>query len=293
MSKTKKTYLAIILFLALFLRLWNITKVPVSLFGDELDVGYHAYSIIETARDYQGNFMPVDFHSMAEWRTPLFLYAAVPTVALFGITPLGVRLPAVIFAVAGILAMYLLTRKISRTGKHRSFKIGSVELQLEDIVAFVMAIAPWHIQYSRAAFEVTMLLAFLLFGIYYFLESLDTKGRGLWISVTLLTFTPWIYNTAKLFTPLLMLTLFIIWRKEILSIPVKQKKLSILAGLVVGIPILASLAFGGGTQRAGFTSVFTDNATIREIGEQRMQDAHYNGEPIINTGNNFWDRFYF
>ena len=81
-----KILLITVLIITAFLRLWKISEVPVSLFGDELDVGYHAYSILKTGRDYSGNFMPIHFKSLAEWRTPLYLYSAVPTVALFGIS---------------------------------------------------------------------------------------------------------------------------------------------------------------------------------------------------------------
>src|SRR4030042_6462040 len=112
MKVNHKTILLLIILLAAFMRLWNIDKVPVSLFGDELDVGYQAYSILKTGRDYSGNFMPLHFQSLAEWRTPLYLYSAVPTVAVFGISPLGVRLPAMIFGVLGIYVFYLLVREI-------------------------------------------------------------------------------------------------------------------------------------------------------------------------------------
>src|SRR3989344_1271339 len=98
MDKNKKILIVILLFAA-FLRFWKINEVPVSLFGDELDVGYQAYSILKTGKDYSGNFWPLHFHSLAEWRTPLYLYSSVPTVALFGISPLGVRLPAALFGV--------------------------------------------------------------------------------------------------------------------------------------------------------------------------------------------------
>jgi hypothetical protein len=81
-SKTKLVLIAILI-VAAFLRLWKLSQVPVSLFGDEVDVGYQAYSILKTGRDYYGNFLPVHFHSLAEWRTPLYIYTAVPTVAIF------------------------------------------------------------------------------------------------------------------------------------------------------------------------------------------------------------------
>src|SRR3990172_4713154 len=112
MKINKKFILWSTILLATFLRIWQIEKVPVSLFGDELDVGYQAYSIIQTGRDYNGNFMPLHFQSLAEWRTPLYLYSAVPTVALFGVSPLGVRLPAAIFGILGVLGIYLLIKEL-------------------------------------------------------------------------------------------------------------------------------------------------------------------------------------
>src|SRR3990167_1678244 len=141
-TKNLKTYLLIgILVIATVLRLWRIDQVPVSLFGDELDVGYQAYSILKTGKDYSGNPWPLHFQSLAEWRTPLYLYSAVPTVALFGITPLGVRLPAAIFGILTIPIMYLLGRELTK-----SEKIGL-------LAAVVLTFSPWHLQYSRAGFE--------------------------------------------------------------------------------------------------------------------------------------------
>ena len=107
--RIRKLLLIIILFAA-FLRLWKLSSVPVSLFGDELDVGYHAYSILKTGKDYSGNFMPLHFQSLAEWRTPLYLYSAVPTVAIFGVSQLGVRLPAAMFGILGVWGLYLLVK---------------------------------------------------------------------------------------------------------------------------------------------------------------------------------------
>src|SRR5580765_951091 len=115
--KNTKLVLVTILLVATFLRVWQIDRVPVSLFGDELDLGYQAYSILKTGKDYYGNSWPIHFHSIAEWRTPLYLYSAVPTVALFGISPLGVRLPAMIFGIGGVLALYLLFKQLFKDEK--------------------------------------------------------------------------------------------------------------------------------------------------------------------------------
>src|SRR3989344_2922211 len=164
----KKVSLISIFVVAFFLRAYNLSEVPVSLFGDELDVGYHAYSILKTGKDYMGNPRPLHFQSIAEWRTPLYLYSAVPTVALFGILPLGVRLPAAIFGVLSIIGMYLLVKELYTFVRIEERILGD---KLALVAALVMAISPWHIQYSRAGFEVTQLLAFLLFGLYFFIRS--------------------------------------------------------------------------------------------------------------------------
>src|SRR3989339_329750 len=136
MRKYSNLLLIGILVIASLLRLWQLDRVSVSLFGDELDVGYHAYSILKTGRDYSGNFLPIHFQSLAEWRTPLYLYSAVPTVAIFGINALGVRLPAAIFGILGILGIYLLIKELTDNKN------------LGLISAAILAINPWHLQYS-------------------------------------------------------------------------------------------------------------------------------------------------
>jgi len=262
---SSKKILIAVLALATILRLWRISDVPVSLFGDELDVGYHAYSILKTGKDYSGNSWPLHFHSLAEWRTPLYLYSAVPTVALFGISPLGVSLPAAVFGVLGIFAFYLLIKELTKNEV------------LALVSAAVLTFSPWHIQYSRAAFEVTQLLFFLILGLYFFFKALK-DGRWLWISVSLLVLTPLIYSTAKLFVPFLLIFLLISYRKEIFKISKKYLVWAVVAGVIFGAPTAYSTFFGGGTQRFSYISVFTDPTRETEIGYARLIDAQVRKE---------------
>lgn len=261
----KKWILIIILLIASLLRLYKLSSVPVSLFGDELDVGYHAYSIMKTGKDYYGNPWPLHFHSLAEWRTPLYLYSAVPTAAIFGITPLGVRLPAAIFGILGIFAFYLLIKQITN------------HLSLATLSAFVLALSPWHIQYSRAGFEVTLLLLLLLLGLWLFFKSLK-EGKYLWLSAICFAFTPWVYSTAKLFTPLLLLFLIVLYWKEIFSLSKKYLAFAFLAFFIFTAPIAISTLWGGGAQRFGYISVFTNPVTEPEVGFARLNDARVRGE---------------
>lgn len=272
----KKVLFLILIFVA-FLRLYKITVNPPSLFGDELDLGYQAYSILKTGKDYQGNFMPLHFHSLAEWRTPLYLYSAVPTVAIFGITPLGVRLPAAIFGTLGIYAFYLLVHKLSKNQR------------LAILAALLLAINPWHLQYSRAGFEVTEMLFFLILGVYLFLKSLKSS-KYLWLSVLFLTLPPWIYSTAKFFSPIFMLGLFILYKKEIFSIQKRQLILSSIVGMVLILPLLYVNFFGGGATRFNYISVFSDPVIESEVGTFRQVDAKARGETGLGLSPTLIDR---
>lgn len=275
--KHSKLILVIILLVAFFLRIYQVNKVPVSLFGDELDLGYQAYSILKTGKDYYGNPWPTQFHSLAEYRTPLYLYSAVPTVAIWGISPYGVRLPAVIFGVLGVLALYLLVKELT---------------QREDLAlvsAAVLTFSPWHLHYSRAGFEVTELLFFLIIGVYFFFKGLK-NGKWLWLSVVFLVITPWIYSTAKLFTPFLMLFLFIVYFKEIFKLPKKYLIYTVIAGLLFGLPLTYSILKT--PQRFDYISVFSDPTIEPQIGTLRGRDAAMRGEKGTGLNPTLIDRLF-
>ena len=282
-TKSRLILLAILL-IASVLRLWKLSSNPVSLFGDELDVGYQAYSILKTGSDYYGNFMPIHFHSLAEWRTPLYLYSAAPTVAIFGISPLGVRLPAAIFGILGVYVIYLLAKEILSYNK-----IPTIKHTQALLAALLLSLSPWHIQYSRAGFEVTLLLLLLLSALWLFFKSL-TNAKYLWLSVACFALTPWVYSTAKLFTPMLLIYLFIAWRKEILSFSKKYLAFAFLALLIIGAPIAISTVRGGGSQRFGYISVFTDPTTESEVGAARQVDARERGETGTGLTPKLFDR---
>ncbi len=270
--KKSTVILLLILIFASYLRLNKLDKVPVSMFGDELDAGYQAYSILKTGKDYSGNFMPIHMQSLAEWRTSLYLYSIVPTVAVFGITPLGVRLPAALFGILGVWALYLLVKELVD-------RINKKELRYLPIVAaFVLTISPWHIEYSRAGFEVTEMIFCLLIGLVIFLRSLRLKGKYLWLSGVFFMLIPWIYSTGKLFVPMFLLLLFVLFIKDIVKLPRKQLLFVVVSMLIVGIPILYSTLFGGGTARFNYISIFGDPTLEPEIGTARGEDALSRGE---------------
>lgn len=270
----KKNILVVfLLFISFFLRFYLVEKVPPSLFGDELDVGYHAYSVIKTGKDYSGNFLPLEFHSIAEWRTPLFIYSTIPTVFIFGITPLGVRLPSIIFGTLGVGAFYLLLMELSDWLKIKKGKLFAL------LGGLFLSINPWHIHYSRAAFEATELLFFLTLGLFFFLKSFK-KGFYLPLSFTFFLLTPWIYSTAKLFIPLFFLTLFFVWGKDILKIKRKFLIGSFLIATILTLPLVYTIFVGHGAERASYLDITKDKDFVISIEEKRLKDMLLGQKPF-------------
>lgn len=261
MKKIIKEYgvLILIILLASILRLWHLDSVPVSLFGDEADVGYQAYSLAQTGKDYMGNLLPSQVESLADKKPALYSYTLIPFVAVFGISPIGVRLPAALFGILNVLLIYLIAQSF--------FKNKAISL----LSALLLAISPWHIQYSRFGFEGTEMLSFYLGGLYCFFKGINNY-RWLVLSSALFGLTLWTYHSAKIFLPLTIIILIIIWRKELINIPKKYLLISALTLIIVSAPIGWDILFGGGTERFGSTSVLNDKTIIGEIGSKRLQD---------------------
>jgi 4-amino-4-deoxy-L-arabinose transferase-like glycosyltransferase len=275
----KKSFLVLILILvvATFLRVYQLDKVPPSLFGDEVDVGYNAYSLLKTGQDLYGQTLPVLIRSLSEYRAPLFIYSDVPFIAVFGLNEWGVRLAAAFWGVISIAGLYFLTRKLFNE-------------KVALISAFSLAISPWHIQYSRAGFEVTMLLAFETLGTFFFIKGLEKK-YFLILSAILFALTPYIYSTAVIFTPILVLLLLFINRKAIFKdLAVVVVALALVAALIVLAPYSYQTISGKAGERFSIISIFSnkelqDKVLLAQKNEQLplgLQKVFYN-KPLIWT----------
>ena len=260
MTKIQKTILIIILLLASFLRFYRLDQVPPSLFSDEVDLGYQGYSILKTGRDYSGNPFPTNFQSFADFRAPLYIYASIPTLAIFGLNEWGVRLPAAFFGMVSLVGMFLLVRKLT------------VNTWIALCSAFLLAISPWHLQYSRAGFEVTLMMSLLVWGTLLFLVGFKNKfylGAG----IILILMAIYSYSPAKLFVPLLVTGLIIIYKKQLLKLPGKFKLVLLAVLLLVMLPFLVDLFKGQATYRFSYTSIFSDPTVSKEIDVNRSIDS--------------------
>lgn len=272
-----RAFLFIVLATALVLRVVGLDKVPPELFGDEVDVGYHSYSLLKTGRDYYGQFLPTYIHSLSEWRTPLLMYVSAPFVGIFGLNEWGVRLPSAVFGVVAIFLLYALVKLLAGDRK------------VAILAGLMLAISPWHLQYSRAAFEVSLLLVLLLGGALAFLKGLK-KTSWLFASGALFALTLYTYSTAVLFTPLLIALLILINKRELVTLPRKRTLGAALLFALMFLPIAYNVLFGFAAERYGRFSVFTDEQVVGMVNRKRLEAGGGLLETAVHNKPIVWGR---
>jgi len=182
-----KLKLILILLLAAVLRFYQLGQVPSGLVNDEAAFGYNAYSLIKTGRDEFGQSWPIIFYSFGEGKLPVYIYLTLPSVAIFGLNEFAVRLPS---ALLGVLTVWVVSR-------------------WSLLAALVLATMPWHIHFSRAAFEANVALFFITLATWLWFK---TRRRWSLLGFILALFT---YNAARLFVPLWLAWLVAKERRQI------------------------------------------------------------------------------
>jgi 4-amino-4-deoxy-L-arabinose transferase-like glycosyltransferase len=162
------TYLLfIIIIIAAFFRLYNITQTPPGLYPDEAMNGTNAQETIAT-----GNFKV--FYPENNGREGLFINIQAISIMIFGNHPWALRGVSALFGIFTILGLYFLTKKLfEKFNSHYSlFKIHYSEA-IALLSSFLLATSFWHINFSRIGFRAIMAPFFLVWAIYFILKSFD------------------------------------------------------------------------------------------------------------------------
>ncbi len=223
------------------------TVSPPELFGDEVDVGYQAYSLLKTGKDVRNYPVPLYVHSLSESRAPLLIYATVPSILIFKNTIVGVRAPEYIFGSLAPIISVCLAYKLTRSKK------------ISLLTGFFLATLPWHIHYSRSAFEVVIMLDLIMAGTTLLLSQKRILG------VVLLFLSMYTYSTAVIFALCLFFGLWIL-------IPKIRHKTTFVAALIMCLPLIFNLIQGSASQRFSILSIFNENEQIKTITELRSVD---------------------
>ena len=260
MKKLNKIFLGLIILLAIFLRFFNLSSNPPSLYWEEAALGYDAYSILKTGKDFHGNSWPlVAFESFGDYKPSLYFYATVPFIAFFDLTALAVRFPSALFGSLTVLVIYLLTKQF--------FKKSIIPL----LSSLFLAISPWHLQFSRAAFEANLGLFLVILGIWLFIKGLK-KYHYLIISVVPLALSMYAYHANRVFVPLLGLCLGLFYLKRLIKFKARVILVFILF-IILTLPLAFRLNTPEIRQRFLETSAFSDPQIIIQSNQKIQEDG--------------------
>src|SRR3989344_3413927 len=272
MKKTTFIFLTIIILFASILRLWELGKVPISPDWDEVALGYNAYSILQTGRDEYGKFLPIVLRSFDDYKPALYAYFAIPSIVLFGFNTFAVRFPSAFFGVLAVIATYFLLKELFP--KAKQFSIFNFQFSIGEVASFLLAISPWHLQFSRIAFESNVGVAFNIFSVLFFLKGLK-KPLFLILSAILMGINIYIYQSEKVFTPLILFALVLIYRKEVFKIPKKYLVTAVLIGFAIVVPMLIyTFTNQDALQRARGVSVFSQSSLLEENSKKLLVDKN-------------------
>lgn len=222
MKKTKQV-LFLIFFVALILRLFKLDIIPPSISWDEAAVGYNAYSIANFGRDEYGKVFPLYFKSFGDDKRPVHVYFSATFVKLFGLSEFSVRFSSALFGILNVALIFYLGKIL--------FKKEEIGL----IAAFLMAISPYAIQFSRFNHELNFALFFFMMALILFFLSLEK--RNYLIPFSFLSFGICIlsYHSSLIVVPLIIILLIIFYYKNLL---VKSRYFFMGVGILSIIAIL-------------------------------------------------------
>lgn len=278
-----KVFLLIVIFLAFFLRFYQLGVNPPSLTWDEAAWGYNAYSLGVSGKDEFGKFLPITYlESFGDFKPPFYAYLDVIPVKLLGLNESATRIPSAFFGTLTVLLTFFLVRRIFYSSKHKNL--------LALISALFLAISPWHILLSRAAFEANVASFLLVFGIWAFLASVQSTGvknkfDARWyliISAVSFVLTMYTFNTERIVTPILVILLAVIFRKKLW----KMKKItfaSVVLGIILFLPLVGFLFSPQARLRYQEVNIFSNADVIKTANQEIANDNNVWWSKIIHN----------
>ncbi|MEX2012936.1 MAG: glycosyltransferase family 39 protein [Candidatus Levyibacteriota bacterium] len=266
MNKLKpKIWIIAIIAVAIFLRFYQLGINPPSLTWDEAAWGYNAYSLGIDGRDEFGKFLPYKYlESFGDFKPPMYAYLDILPVKLFGLSEFAVRFPSALFGVFTVLTAYFLVRRIFPQSPNKE--------KYALWASFMLAISPWHIMLSRAAFEANVATFFICFGVFAFLAGVRDKKWYLLLSAASFALSFYTFNTARIVAPLLVLILAVGFRKELF-----MRKREAVSALVVGVLLIVPIAGFLLSPQAGLrfkeVNIFSDIGVINRANQQIENDG--------------------
>lgn len=263
----RRFILFLILFLAAILRFFNVSRFPVSLYWDEVAIGYNGYSISKTGSDEYGKFLPITFESFQDSKLPGYIYLTAVNEMIFGVNAFAVRFTSVVSGIFSVYLVYLIAKRLFNDSTH-----------IPHIASFFMAISPWALQFSRVGFEANSALTISLLGIYFYLKYVF-EGKYFYPAVISIALSFYFYYQEWIFFPAFIIISSILIKDKIV---LTFKK--IIIGIIISVVLLTPLIYafflsGSETRLSHVENIFTNSEIIKDSVEARANEDN----PFIGT----------
>lgn len=278
MHRLKKNVLLLIgiVLLAAILRFYQLGVNPPSLTWDETAWGYNAYALGIDGRDEFGQFLPYKYlESFGDFKPPMYAYLTVLPVKIFGLNEFATRFPSALFGTLSVLLTYFLVRRLFLGNLKQENEKVQVNTTVDVIAlfsAFILAISPWHIMLSRAAFEANVANFFLIFGVYAFLRGVLDKSYFFILAAVSFVLSMYTFNSERIVAPLLIILLVALSAKRIWQMKTKAIVAGVI-GIFILLPLIPFLFSPQAKLRYQEVNIFSDVNLVKES-NQEIDNAH-------------------
>lgn len=229
-------FIAVVLIAGL-LRFYQLDKIPPGLIIDEASEGYNAFSLLHTGKDRYGQSFPILFRSFGSFQAPLYTYLSIIPIYLFGNSIFSIHFVSAVSGIILVITTFILLVDFEKRKR----------IALSVTVAFLVAISPWAIFFSRFGTEASLGVALFALSFLFFYLSL----KRLWLfpaATFILGLSTHAYYSERLISPLFLIGFILLFRRILFS----KKKILILGLIFFGItqiPHLMIINSGAFTRR--------------------------------------------
>ncbi len=277
-KKVEFVFLILIILFGAFIRLISLETSPNGFYVDEAATGYNAWSILLTGKDEYGKQFPLAFRFFGSFTPPLYTYLTALVFFFSGPTIFATRLISALSGIAIIPIAYFFIKTLNFKKNKWMPLIG----------AFLIAIAPWSIFYSRIGYEVHLAFTVYSLGVLFIVLGLN---RSLFLipGFSLISLSTNIYHAQKLLAPLTIIFFSIVFKNFILQKShIRNFLIGVLGFGIFFIPQLILMFTPAGTTRALATLYTGQNPAefLREFSSRYVsyfspRNLFFEGDPDL------------
>lgn len=242
-------------------RFIGLETSPLGFYVDEVAGATQALCILESGRDFYGDFLPLFFPGVNDaYYTPGYIYGLALWSSIFGKSIFAFRLFIAVVSCLTIFFLYFWVKKESTK-------------KIALYVALAASIMPWSFHFSRIAWDPPVGVFFLIAGLWA-----SSQIKNSLVTASLLSFAAYSYSPLRIAIPLIWVFLPGVTKRE--------KVLVSLWGLILAIPLIIQMQIPEFMARSELRSLWGNYST------NQFRDKNFL-ELLLIAGDQFLSHFSF